>query len=116
MLIGLALASRYKKRHGGGFNLEPLMLGAILAIFGISLLAWYFAASEWELLAWSDGQQASMFEGAYQREYRTIRKEWANTIAGNLEGIERILDMYFDGLYPVVFSEDGSVQYPIPSG
>jgi hypothetical protein len=43
---------------------------------------------------------------------RKARKKWVDYVTSSNEAVKKILDAYFDTLYPIVFDENNKIRYP----
>jgi hypothetical protein len=48
----------------------------------------------------------------YRAEYRKIRAQWRAWIAGGNSLARKLLDTYFDAIFPAIFEKSDSVKYP----
>lgn len=61
----------------------------------------------------SDDELSTLIKQYYRSEYRRIRKVWRDRTRGDFKAIQKLLDLYFDELYPIAFDADtGEIRYP----
>jgi hypothetical protein len=65
-----------------------------------------------ERMAKDDDPLASLLGELYPLALKEYRIKWIKTVSENNDNIKRILDMYFEILYGVVFGENGKFVYP----
>ena len=59
-----------------------------------------------------DSKMAQAMRWLYKSEYRRARKHFQAWVGKNNSGISKLLDIYFERLYAVVFHPDNSISFP----
>lgn len=59
-----------------------------------------------------ESELTRVFRDFYLAEYRKVRRQWRTWVAEGNSSARKMLDMYFDGIFPVVFEKDGAMRYP----
>jgi hypothetical protein len=55
---------------------------------------------------------AAAMRAFYRVEYRKTRKKWTAWIAEGNSSARKMLDAYFDAIYPAIFGKSGAMRYP----
>jgi hypothetical protein len=55
---------------------------------------------------------SSILGEIYPLALKEYRAKWIKTISENNDNIKKILDMYFEMLYDIVFDKNGNFVYP----
>jgi hypothetical protein len=68
----------------------------------------------WELFAAhpKDDNEARMLRFMDDRNYKELRGEWVKRIKTNNENTEKMFDVFFGTLYPLLFKNDGNLHFP----
>jgi hypothetical protein len=53
-----------------------------------------------------------VFRAFYLAEYLKVRKQWRTWVEWGNSSARKMLDAYFDGIFPVVFEKVGAMRYP----
>jgi hypothetical protein len=59
-----------------------------------------------------ESELTMVFRAFYLAEYRKIRRRWRMWVAEANSSARKMLDTYFDGIFPAVFEKDGAMRYP----
>ena len=60
-----------------------------------------------------DDELSKLFKNYYQEKYREVKKSWKNIAKNNNKNIRKLLDFFFEKLYPLVFNQEtGDFLYP----
>ena len=52
------------------------------------------------------------FTAYYEREYRKVRKRWRKWVTGGTDQAQRLVDVYFDEVFKLIFDAKGRLLYP----